>query len=91
MDVLIHVDAVSSPHNVKGLCRLNDLVESNVRSLRSLGVESASYGSLLASVLITKIPQELQLIVSRKMDWNLDALEKNSKLERGQQQGLCPV
>ncbi len=77
MDVLIHVDAVSSPHNVKGLRRLYDLVESNVRSLRSLGVESASYGSLLASVLITKILQELQLIVSRKMgsdDWDLDAL-----------------
>ncbi len=77
MDVLIHVDAVTSTHNVKGLRRLYDLVESNVRSLRSLGVESASYGSLLASVLITKIPQELQLIVSRKMgsdDWNLDTL-----------------
>ncbi len=77
MDVLIHVDAVSSPNNVKGLRSLYDLVESNVRSLRSLGVESASYGSLLASVLVAKIPQELQLIVSRKMgsdDWNLDAL-----------------
>ena len=40
-------------------------------------MESASYGSLLASVLIAKIPQELQLIVSIKIgsdDWNLDAL-----------------
>jgi len=77
MDVLMHVDAVGSPHNVKGLRRLYDLVESNVRSLKSLGVESSSYGSLLASVLIIKIPSELQLIVSKKIggdDWNLDAL-----------------
>ena len=77
MDVLIHVDAVNSPHNVKGLRRLYDVIESNVRSLRSLGVEPSAYGSLLTSVLITKIPQELQLIVSRKIgsdDWNLDAL-----------------
>ncbi len=38
MDVLIHVDAVSSPHNVKGLRHLYDLVESNVRSFRALGI-----------------------------------------------------
>ena len=54
MDVLIHMEGVTSPHNIKGLRHLYDLVESNVRSLKSLGVESSSYGSLLASVLITK-------------------------------------
>ena len=77
MDVLIHMEGVTSPHNIKGLRHLYDLVESNVRSLKSLGVKSSSYGSLLASVLITKIPQELQLIITRKIggdDWNFDAM-----------------
>lgn len=60
MDVLMHIESVSSPQNVKGLRRLYDSVESNVRSLKSLGVESSSYGGLLASLLVTKIPQELQ-------------------------------
>ena len=84
MDALIHVDSVTSPQNIKGLRRLHDLVESNVRSLKSLGVDSSSYGSLLASVLITKLPQELQLIVSRASggdDWNLDNLMANLEKE----------
>ena len=34
MDNLIHMNAVSSPHNVKGLRHLYDFVESNVRSLK---------------------------------------------------------
>ena len=73
----MNADAVTSSHNIKGLRRLYDCIETHVRSLKSLGVESSSYGTLLASVLINKIPEELQLIVSRKngaKDWNLDTL-----------------
>ena len=61
------------------------------RSLTSLGVESKSYGNLLCSVLLNKIPAELQLIVSRKVsesDWNLDLVinaikEEITARERG--------
>ena len=77
MDTLINVDAVTSQYNLKGLRRLYDFVESHVRSLKSLGVAADSYGGLLASVLLNKLPQELQLIVSRKIggdDWKLDVL-----------------
>lgn len=63
MDTLIHVDAVTSSNNVKGLRRLFDLVESNVGSLALLGVDSKSYDALRFSVLISKIPQDVQLIV----------------------------
>lgn len=79
MDTLLKLEAVSSQHNLKGLRHLYDLVESQVRGLKSLGVESNSYGSLLFSVLLQKIPPELRLIMSRKItedDWNLDALLK---------------
>ena len=47
-------------------------MESNIRSLKSLGVAPESYGSLLSSVLLNKMPQEIQLIVSRNLadaDW----------------------
>ena len=45
----------------------------HVRSLKSLGIESASYGALLAPILLSKLPPELRLIVSRKVsDSNLD-------------------
>ena len=77
MDTLLNVDAVTSQHNLKGLRHLYDLVESHVCGLQSLGVSSDSYGNLLSSVLVSKLPQDLQLIVSRKIgdeDWNLEAL-----------------
>ena len=64
-------------HNLKGLRHLYDLVESHVRGLQSLGVSSDSYRNLLSSVLVSKLPQDLQLIVSRKIgdkNWNLEAL-----------------
>ena len=54
-----------------------DIVEAQVRGLKSLGVDSTSYGSLLTSVLLQKLPVELRLIVSRAVeedDWNLDRL-----------------
>ena len=83
MDILLNLEAVSSQHNLKGLRRLYDVVESQVRGLKSLRVDSSSYGSLLSSMLLQKIPPELRLVLSREIaegDWNLDALLK--KLER---------
>ena len=66
MDTLLNIDAISSDRNFKDLRRLYDHTESHVRSLKSLGIESASYGALLAPVLLSKLPPELRLIVSRK-------------------------
>ena len=64
MDTLLHADAVSSQRKFKGL---RHQVETQVRRLKSLGVESSSYSSILSSVLIQKIPPELQLILSREV------------------------
>ena len=83
MDILLSLEPVTSQHNLRGLRHLYDLVESQVRGLKSLGVEPSSYGSLLSSVLLQKLPSELRLIVSRevsKSDWNLDEFLK--QLER---------
>ena len=72
MDILLNLDAVTSSYNLRGLRRLFDLVESNVRGLRS-----ESYGSLLSSVLMNKLPQEFRLLVSRDIkdgECELDSL-----------------
>ena len=56
---------------------INDLVEVHVHGLKALGVPSESYGSLLLSVLMNKVPQEVRLIISREVkggDWELDQL-----------------
>jgi len=78
-EILLNVDAVMSQCNIKGLRHLYDLVESQVRGLRALGIPPDSYGSLISSVLINKLPQELCLIVSceaRGEEWELNELMK---------------
>ena len=47
MEVLLSVDAIMSEHNLKGLRHLYDVVEAQVRGLKSLGVPAEAYGSLL--------------------------------------------
>ena len=77
MEDLLQVEGVTSSQNVRALRQLFDHVSSHVRSLKSLGVEPKSYGSLLCPVLLTKLPAELQLLISRKVtdaDWNLEPL-----------------
>ena len=73
MDMLMSMDPISSDRHLNDLRRLYDHTGSHVRSLRSLGIEAASYGALLSLVLLAKLPPDLRLIVSRKVsDSNLD-------------------
>ena len=84
MELLLNLEPVSSPYHLRNLRRLYDSVESHVRSLKNLDVASESYGSILASVLLNKLPQELRLIVTRKTSedkLNLDALLKEVEQE----------
>ena len=77
MDILLNVEPVTLYYNLRGLRQLYDTVESNIPGLQSLGVSSDSYGSLLSSVLLNKLPQELKLIISRELesgDCNLDRI-----------------
>ena len=56
----------------------------SARSLKALGVEPESYGAMLSSVLLTKLPPEIRLIVSRKVssdDLDMDSLLKTCEQE----------
>ena len=78
MDILFNVNPVTS-QSIKAISNYYDLVESHIRSLKSLGVASETYSSLLSPVLLNKLPTDLRLIVSREIseeDWNIDALLK---------------
>jgi len=66
MEILMTIEPVTTSRDLKALCKLHDLVESHVRSLSAIGVDSASYESLLFPVLLNKLPPDLQLIISRK-------------------------
>ena len=77
MDQLLALDPVTSLRDLKGLRRLYDKIEAHVRSLKGLGISSESYSSMLSSVLMKRLPQELGVIVSRQTGtdpWNFNDL-----------------
>ena len=78
METLLHVEVVTSDHNLRELRKLYDTVEAHTRSLRALGVDPKSYGVMLSSVLLSKLPPDLRLLVSRRMsteeDLDLDGI-----------------
>ena len=81
MDVLLNLDPVTSIYDLKGLRSLYDTVELHIRALKSLGIPSQSYGGLLCSMLINKLPRYLRIRMSHDIKndcWNLDRLLRKS-------------
>ena len=79
MEALLHVPGISSHHDIRGLRRLYDSVEAHIRGLKALRVPTQTYGGLLTSVLVNKLPPELRLIITRGMTgetWDLEQLMK---------------
>ena len=76
MNALLNLTKVGNVEDLKGLRQLHDKVEGHMRGLKSLEVDSKSYGSLLIPVLLEKLPKELRLGATRKLkgNWELDEL-----------------
>ncbi len=84
MEELINLPAVSDIHQVSKICQLYDSIVTHIRSLRNLGINSNSYGSLLVPLIVSKLPEEMHLIVAGNLDkneWNIDKLLCKFKLE----------
>ena len=77
------IKEVKSIANVKELRDLYDKVESNVRSLESVGVSMDTYGTFLTPEILKLLPQELRIILTRKLPvtWDLGLLLKELKEE----------
>ena len=77
METLLHLETVPS-HNLRNLREFVDKVESHVRGLRALDVLSSSYGTLLSSIVMSKLPQDVRLVISQQeeddKDQDLDKL-----------------
>ena len=84
MDSLIKLPMVNSMSDIRKLRSVYDQIESRVRGLQGLGVNSDSYGNLLIPIMLNKIPEELKLLISRKFkkdEWDLDSLLKEFQSE----------
>lgn len=96
MESLLQLPAVTSLHDLHNVRRLYDKVESHVRGLKSLGVATESYGNLMISILMQKLPPGLRITATKKMEkgeWSLDALltlfrQELEARERANLQGL---
>ena len=77
MESLLKIKRVRSTDSVTDLRRLYNDVENCVRNLKSLKVETSTYGCLLIPILNERIPDELRVIISRKFGsnvWTLDTM-----------------
>ena len=84
MESLLGVNAVTSDDHLRDLRQLYDQSEDNIRSLKALGVEPESYGAMLSSVLLNKLPPGIRLIVSLKV--SADDLDMGSLVETFEQE-----
>ncbi len=84
MEELLNLPAVSDIHQVSKIRQLCDSIETHIRIIRNLGINSNSYGSFLLPLIVSKLPEEMRLIVARNLDkneWNIDKLLCKFKLE----------
>ena len=80
----LNLDVISDITDIKGLQCQNDEVETQVRSLEGLKLDSKQYGPMLTPVLLSKLPKEFQLIINRnfgKSVWDIDKILKFFNIE----------
>ncbi len=89
IDALLKIDPVNKNANIYDLRKFYDSIETHGRGLQALKVDPKTYGTVLVNVLLQKLPEEIQLIISRKMselynseeDWELTKMLESLKLE----------
>ena len=92
MESLTNLPQVSSEKDLKNLRKLYDDLEVNIRSLKCLEVDLNQYGALLMPMVMKKIPEEIRLLITRKIskdEWRLERVLDvfKSELEAREQCG----
>ena len=67
IDNLLHLTPVVSSKDITKLRGLHSEIEINVRRLKHLDVAGSHYGPIIISIIMSKLPDEIKLIVSRSM------------------------
>ena len=66
MDVLVKLPRATSFKDIETLRKIYNSLETSVRNLTELNVDINSYGTLLISLILERIPSELKVIISRR-------------------------
>ena len=84
MQKFVQIPKIQNSNDIKRLRFLCDSVETSVRNLKSLQVETSSYGSLLVPLLNEKLPNDLRVVIARNFEnniWTLDEMLNLLKTE----------
>ena len=76
------------------LRKLSDSIQSHVRSLETKGVDKGHFGALLIPMIQEKIPEDVDLLISRKMgkeSWNIDVYLKHLQEEVEARESCKPM
>jgi len=76
LDALIKIRKIKNDDDFEGMRKLYHEVETCVRNLRSLEVETKTYGCLLILLLKDKLPEQILMEISRGMAGNIWTLEE---------------
>ena len=79
MDSLLKITKIRDFNDLEGLRKLYNDIESFVRNLKSLKIETTTYGFLLIRILKERLPDDLIILISKKFAgelWTLDTLLK---------------
>ena len=81
MESLYQLPVIRSREDVRSIRDFHDKIEMNLRSVEAIGVEQESYDCLLVPMIKDKIPNELNIHLSRKFDasvnvWKISDLMK---------------
>ena len=68
MSKFLKLKNITDVKDVSGLKKLFDTIDIQVRSLKNLGYKPDRYEPLLIPIIISKIPDHLNLIISKKFD-----------------------
>ena len=78
MNKFKEIKSVQNIMDINGLRELSDKLETNVRSLEAIGVQTETYEAILTPEILKKLPEELRILITRKLpdSWDLRSLLK---------------
>ena len=77
IEALTNLQTVHSDKDVKGLRNLVDKIDTNVRSLETLGYDLKQYGPFLNPMIMRKLPEQIRLAVTKEIrneEWELNKI-----------------
>ena len=78
MGKLLSIPVVQDVTEIRKLREVYDLIEVHARNLKILDANTKEYGPVLISIVMSKLPSDIRLVISRTMSlndkWDVDKL-----------------